>query len=487
MRLLHAARLSRLRDDSTGIEKQDEQAAQYSAAYGHEIVATAADTDVSGSTDPMKRPKLGPYLTDPLLINQYDGIIASALDRFGRNASHLVKLRDWAIGNGKTLIIISPALQWPPQDANDFATRMVWGILGDLAEYELVAITKRNQETQQWLRTNGYLHGKPPFGYAVVDKDNHKTLAPDPGLSEVIQNMADRYLKGATLTELAEWLDAEQVKPPSSERWAQNSLRRLLGNPALMGRRKDASGRTILKFKPILDEVTFRRVQAELERRAKPRGAQSDESLLSGIIHCANCGRPMSYRKTYAELANGERAYHYYYRCHGTAREPSRCKNMITVDFADEAMSSWVTDVIGYHEVILRTIVPGHGHEEEITDVEAEIRALDLDDPEYDTKSAALRAERKRLKELPAVPAEVREEPSGLTVREFWESLESVEVKREWLKSGQVKILAYKPPVKGPAPEGAPGLTFSVEALFGADWSILGDRWAEGVRRELKP
>lgn len=474
MRLLHAARLSRMRYDSIGIEKQDEQAATYAAAYGHEIVAVASDTDVSGSTDPMKRPKLGPYLTDPVLRSGYDGIVASALDRFGRNARHLVELRDWAVGNGKTLIVISPALQWPPQDANDFATRMVWGILGDLAEYELQAITKRNRETKKWLADNGYLEGKPPFGFRVVDLDNHKTLEPDPDLAPVIREMVERYLAGATLTDLAVRLDEIGVKPPSSQRWAQNSLRRLMGNTALMGRRKDATGRTILKFEPILDEVTFRRLQAALAARARQRGGTADESLLSGIIHCAKCQRPMSHHKVYNKRVSGERVYHHYYRCHGTAREPSACRNMVRTEQADANVSSWVIEVIGSLELIQRVIVPGHGHEEEITDVEAELRALDFDDPDYEAKSAALRAERRRLKELPAIPAEVKEVPSGLTVREFWESLESTEVRREWLKAGQVKAYATKD-------------EFSIEALFGGDWSIPFVRWTEGIKQELKP
>src|SRR6266516_3011919 len=116
MKLLHAARLSRLGDASTGLDKQDDVSRRYAIIGDHETTGTAADADVSGGVSPWKRPDLGPWLTDPAKIASYDGIIASALDRLGRSARDLAQLRDWAEDNGKQLIVISPPLQWPPAD-----------------------------------------------------------------------------------------------------------------------------------------------------------------------------------------------------------------------------------------------------------------------------------------------------------------------------------------------------------------------------------
>jgi len=44
MRLILAARLSRLSDGQTGIETQDEDAREWAEANGHIIIAVAADT-----------------------------------------------------------------------------------------------------------------------------------------------------------------------------------------------------------------------------------------------------------------------------------------------------------------------------------------------------------------------------------------------------------------------------------------------------------
>jgi DNA invertase Pin-like site-specific DNA recombinase len=478
MKLLHAARLSRLTDQSTGIDKQDEQATTYSAAYGHEIVATVADTDVSGSTDPKKRPKLGPYLTDPTLMVRYDGIIASALDRFGRNARHLTELRAWAEDSGKKLIVISPALQWPPADANDFASPIIWDLLGRLAEYELNAITKRARETQKWLKDNGYLVGRAPFGFLIVEKDNHKTLAPDPALVPVIHGMADRLIAGSTYTAIAAWLDSEGIPPMNGGRlWSQNSVRKALTNPALIGRRYDPdTGRVVLKFGPILDRDKWKLLQAAVAARATAPRRRSEAALLSGVIHCAKCGALMHRRDVYNVRKDGSKQYNHYYRCDGTNREPSRCGNMIPMDWADSQMASFITDLLGPVEIVELIAIPGSAHEDEIADVEADIRALDMDDPGYFDKHAALMAERQRLRELPAKEAELVEVATGVTVRQHWESLGTAEDRNDWLLEGKVNIAAAKEIFQV-------NLDVLLKGAHGGGWRLSGPSLAEIIRQ----
>jgi hypothetical protein len=52
-------------------------------AVGGHIIAWADDWEVSGETDPMTRPKLGPWLRGER--GPYDGIAGAAVDRLGRN------------------------------------------------------------------------------------------------------------------------------------------------------------------------------------------------------------------------------------------------------------------------------------------------------------------------------------------------------------------------------------------------------------------
>jgi site-specific DNA recombinase len=179
MRLIQAARLSRDKDSSTSVDKQDAEMSAWAKARGHEVVGTAVDTDVSGDVSPFDRPELGQWLTEPERIASYDGILASHIDRLGRSTGDFVDLLRWADSHGKT--VITTALG----DTIDFSTgvgKLIGFIMMWLAEEELKAIKRRTAATFTWLKDRGYLTSKPPFGYVITDKDNHKTIMPDPDL-----------------------------------------------------------------------------------------------------------------------------------------------------------------------------------------------------------------------------------------------------------------------------------------------------------------
>ena len=74
---------------------------------------------------------------------------------------------------------------------------------------------------------------------------------------------------------------------------------------------------------------------------------------------------------------DGRKATNEYYRCAGTARLPSTCRNMIPLSdiecWVDDKMTD---DVIGSDEIIEQTVTPGHDYDDEIEQVELDIREL---------------------------------------------------------------------------------------------------------------
>jgi DNA invertase Pin-like site-specific DNA recombinase len=411
MRILQVARLSRLGDEATGIEKQDEAVKDYARRGNHGIVGVAADTDVSGDTDPWSRPKLGPWLSDPLLIAQYDAIVAAHVDRLARNTVHFMRLLHWADEHGIRVITIG-------EQGIDFASpigKLLGYIIAWLGEQELSAITRRSTDTQKWLRANGYLTTKPPFGYmGIVDpENNHKTLGLNPETSPLLREAIARYLSGETLVSIAQWLAAEGY--PIS----MMGLRGLFRNPILIGKHVSAkTGKTLLRVEPILDRDTWAKLQAKVSA-PKPRGAKRDPSLLSpAVLKCALCGEAM-----YHETQDGGR---HYYRCGGkrdasTSQRTERCRNLIPAD----ALDAWATermtdDVLGTQEVLERTVVAGHDHADAIEVVEDKLRDLDFDAPDFLAAQATLLAERANLRELPAVPDSIQFAPTGETFADVW-------------------------------------------------------------------
>lgn len=130
-RWLVAARLSRMSkkdrergdDVITGIQTQDQRAADWAQQEGHVIVHVTRDRNISGAVVPRERPELGPWLTDPVKVVQYDGIVAYDVSRLSREYFDLAWLRKWAEQNHKKLYVIKERLHWP-----DNQDGTLWGL-----------------------------------------------------------------------------------------------------------------------------------------------------------------------------------------------------------------------------------------------------------------------------------------------------------------------------------------------------------------------
>jgi site-specific DNA recombinase len=428
MKLLQAARLSRLADASTGLDKQDEQARRYAQAYDHEIVGTAADADVSGSVPPWDRPELGAWLNDPARLAQFDGIIASALDRLGRNARDLSKLRDWAEDQGKTLIVISPNIQWPPAE-NDFASPIVWDVLGRLAEYELATITKRARETQSWLKANDFLVGKPTYGFMVVPKGDHKTLAPDPVTSLIIREAVDRYLAGDTLDTIVADFTRRGIPSPNpptrkhpDPKWSARTLGAILRNVSLCGRRQQ--GARTLRYQPIITLAEHRRIVAQLNERAHRRGvAPGNTAMLTSVLFCGVCRSPMYRIKTRDGL---------FYYC----RSGQGCKMLIPMMDANAAVQ-WRIAQDFAHEPVYRTeVIAGREYQDEIDQVKLDLTSLDPESADYLADVMAGQSEIARLRALPVEPDREVNVPTGLFYGDVFADADTLTRRRVLMRAG---------------------------------------------------
>src|SRR5260370_4324754 len=78
-RILGAARLSHSSDVSSSIATQRAGIASVAAYRNATVVHITEDTDISGGMSPFDRPSLGPWLSDPSLIAQWDVICVSKL------------------------------------------------------------------------------------------------------------------------------------------------------------------------------------------------------------------------------------------------------------------------------------------------------------------------------------------------------------------------------------------------------------------------
>jgi site-specific DNA recombinase len=429
MRVLIAARLSKKSDHGeTGLETQTSYTRDWCERQGWTVVGTVGDR-ISGTSHLWARRNLKPWVTDPEKIAQYDAIVGYRLDRITRgNAAATRALETWADDHGKQLFT-EDGLHFPCE-GNQGA---IWDFAKRNAHEYVMGGSEKVKRNQAEKRAQGYLVGKPPFGYRVTGHRNAKGIAPIPELTPYVVGMFTRYRDGQSLEQICDWLNESGVVSAGCGPWAAKSVSQIIRNRTYAGYRQDASGRTILKCAPMVDSA----LQNEAIRRldTNPRGRRGastrETALLTSVLHCEKCQHAM-YRIT---TRDGD-----FYRC---PNKRTQCRNMIRVDVMD-ARASAIMSRANEPETKL-VIVPGISHEDERAELDVQIRAhaarvLDMDPETWQAELDRLREARSHVDAKPETPAVVERVPTGRTYADAWQAGDHAGKRRMML--GRVKLFA---------------------------------------------
>lgn len=447
MRVIIPVRLSKMAGQ-TGIDTQDIISREWAERHECEVVAVIPDWK-SGTVPPWKRPNLKEWVTNPEKLALYDAVLGSTFDRLSRGDNKSTnEIEQWAWNNGKQLLT-ADGLFFPCEGEDGIR----WDLAKRLAHAEWLRISKRYRTMHAHLRANNWLVGRPPYITQIVGvdcgespctcKNDRKVLELNPERCDIVmQYMVNPILDGESRRAVMKKLNDDKV-PTSSQgkEWTPKIVDDMLRSENLIGRRKDASGKVLLKFDPLLTMEQWHKLQAALDATKNRRGPlRTEPAMLTSVAYCGKCKGIMHYRRNPKKHLDGSTYTWEGYRCDGTPAHPSTCSVMVTA----ANIEAWVNmqmmgEPIGPELIIETMWVPGHGYEEEIEQVEQEIRDLDFDDPEYDEKHAALRAEHKRLRELPAVPAKSEEKKTGETVADRWKRLDAPG-RRDYLLRANAKV-----------------------------------------------
>jgi site-specific DNA recombinase len=207
MRLLDVVRLSRDTDESTGSERQHEANHYMARARGDRIVASVEDLDVSGSVGPFERPNLGPWLTEPAKVAQWDGIIVAKIDRLTRSLYDFADLVRWCNAHSKTLISVTESI-----DLSSAHGKMIANILVAFADFERERTGERRREAAERLRQLGrWGGGRAPSGYMM--KEGGGFLHQSPDTAPVVRRIVNGFIDGMTAAAICRTLNDDGVPP----------------------------------------------------------------------------------------------------------------------------------------------------------------------------------------------------------------------------------------------------------------------------------
>jgi DNA invertase Pin-like site-specific DNA recombinase len=238
-----------------------------------------------GSGVAKRRPVLDEVLGQ---IKPGDRLTVWKLDRLGRSITFLHKV----IGGLAERHIAFRSLT----DSIDTSTaqgRLQMNMLASFAEFERELIRERTLAGKARMKAEGRHTGGPAlFGW----EPDHVTINEDE--AALVREVAQRLVQGEPMSRIVDDLNTrtEGPRPRRSGRWGITSWNRVLTNPTTAA---------------IIGEETHEQIRHLFTRPGRAAGGRPADHLLSGILACGLCGRPM-YGTWKATRAGGREDY---YRC----------------------------------------------------------------------------------------------------------------------------------------------------------------------------
>jgi DNA invertase Pin-like site-specific DNA recombinase len=452
-RVLGARRLSRVKDNSTSFERQGIAIQTVAASVGGEVVAWADDPDVSAAkVAPKDRPELGPWFERP---EEFDAIAWWRLDRAVRSMRDMAWLAGWARDNKKRLIFAEgPGGGRLELDMSSPMSELILMILAFAAQMEVQAIQERTEGSTEYLRSVGrWKGGRVPFGRMPIphpEEGEGWWLGRHDKTASIVEDMVKLVIDGTSYNALAAWLNTKHpgitpanhrrslATPPKetdpNARWNPGMVSSFLRQPSLRGWAmlgndpvRDEEGEPVKLGPPLVDDETWRRLQAEMDTREGNGGRnKSDTHPLLGVAYCGSCdGKLYQGWISAGERRTAKRQYRCAARAHGrVCHKPA----YVTADPVDEYVEEAFLDQFGRFELIEIVVIPGVDHRDEIKELEADVETLagqlaNLRGAAADAVGRQLQGRSDklaRLQERPVVPARTEEVRTGVTYGDAW-------------------------------------------------------------------
>ena len=266
----------------------------------------------------LDRPALARLLSD-IEAGRIDCVVIYKLDRLSRSLLDFARLVETFDRHGVCLVSVTQ-----PINTADSTGRLMLNILLSFAQFEREVIADRTRDKIHAARKRGkYTGGVPILGYRLARNGDGGAshLEVDPGESEMVREIFQLYLKKQSLSDVTMELErrgwttkghaTKTGRQMGGRPFSKSSLHHLLKNPLYIGKHRLKGEVYPAEHAAIIDEVTWRRVQALLRQNGNQRGGPNRNRygyLLRGLVRCAACNAAM----TTSTSRKGQRVHRYY-------------------------------------------------------------------------------------------------------------------------------------------------------------------------------
>lgn len=348
------------------IEGQITQIEQYCQFNGYELVDIYADRGISGKS--MNRPELQRMLNDAK-NGKLDCVMVYKTNRLARNTSDLLTIVEELHRQNVEFFSLSERME-----VKNSTGKLMLQILASFFEFERNTILENIYTRQHQRALEGYYQGNLPLGYNNIP-DNKKELMINQHEANIVKYIFESYAKGHGYRKIANALNHKGYVTKKGNPFSISAVTYILSNPFYIGkiqfakykdwndkRRKGLNDKPVIaegKHAPIIGKNLWDKVQARKKQVSeKPQVHGKGTNLLTGIIHCPQCGAPMAASNTTNTLKDGTKKRIRYYSCSNFRNKGSKvCSaNSVRADVIEKYVMDQILEIVKSDKVLKRVV-----------------------------------------------------------------------------------------------------------------------------------
>lgn len=348
------------------IEGQITQIEQYCQFNGYELVDIYADRGISGKS--MNRPELQRMLNDAK-NGKLDCVMVYKTNRLARNTSDLLTIVEELHRQNVEFFSLSERME-----VKNSTGKLMLQTLASFSKFERNTILENIYNGQHQRALKGYYQGNLPLGYNNIP-DNKKELMINQHEANIVKYIFESYAKGHGYRKIANALNHKGYVTKKGNPFSINSITYILVNPFYIGkiqfakykdwnekRRKGLNDKPIIadgKHPPIISQELWDKVQSRKKQVSqKPQVHGKGTNLLTGIIHCPQCGAPMAASNTTNTLKDGTKKRIRYYSCSNFRNKGSKvCSaNSVRADVIEKYVMDQILEIVKSDKVLKQVV-----------------------------------------------------------------------------------------------------------------------------------
>ena len=289
-----------------------------------EIYKVYSDAGYSGADT--NRPALIELVND-IRQGKINAVISYKIDRLTRSPRDFYQLIEVFEKHSVSFISVTERF-----DTSTPSGRLLRNIMLTFAQFERELISERIKDKMFERAKKGLWNcGRTPFGYS---RENKKLII-NPEEAGIIKMIFEIYASSGSTAEVYHKLKGQKAADRKGLPFSVETIAKILKNIVYIGKVPYHGSVYQGIHEPIISEALFKTAQSLHKQKVK-KSKVENLSLLSGLVHCKECGSTMTFAFT-NKKTGGRQLHYFYYRCSSIAkRDRSVCgTRQVSVDRLD--------------------------------------------------------------------------------------------------------------------------------------------------------